>query len=111
MIPGANLLADPELGIDRFMQDVDDIYVYFQTYAYAGAWRRAAHAETAAEAVTHADEAAGTDAARRPRVPPPPGRAQADAAAGCAVLRRGAARRRRADERHADGDPAAGRRA
>lgn len=36
VIPGANLLADPELGIDRFIQDVDDIYVYFQTYAYAG---------------------------------------------------------------------------
>ena len=36
VIPGANLLADPELGIDRFMQDVDDIYIYFQTYAYAG---------------------------------------------------------------------------
>ena len=33
VIPGANLLADPQLGIDRFMQDVDDIYVYFQTYA------------------------------------------------------------------------------
>ncbi len=36
VIPGATLLADPDVGIDRFMQDVDDIYVYFQTYAYAG---------------------------------------------------------------------------
>ncbi len=36
VIPGATLLADPDMGIDRFMQDVDDIYVYFQTYAYAG---------------------------------------------------------------------------
>ena len=36
VIPGATLLADPEMGIDRFIQDVDDIYIYFQTYAYAG---------------------------------------------------------------------------
>jgi hypothetical protein len=36
VIPGANLLSDPRIGIDRFMQDVDDIYIYFQTYAYAG---------------------------------------------------------------------------
>jgi len=36
VIPGATLLADPDKGIDRFLQDVDDIYIYFQTYAYAG---------------------------------------------------------------------------
>ncbi len=36
VIPGATLLSDPDKGIDRFLQDVDDIYIYFQTYAYAG---------------------------------------------------------------------------
>ena len=42
VIPGATLLADSEMGIDRFMQDVDDIYLYFQTYAYAGTMAAAA---------------------------------------------------------------------
>ena len=36
VIPGATLLADPEVGVERFVQDVDDIYLYFQTYSYAG---------------------------------------------------------------------------
>ena len=46
VIPGATLLADPEMGIDRFMQDVDDIYIYFQTYAYAGTMAASAEALT-----------------------------------------------------------------
>jgi len=36
VIPGATLLSDPQAGLERFIEDVDDIYVYFQTYAYAG---------------------------------------------------------------------------
>jgi len=36
VIPGSTLLADPGVGIERFIADVDDIYLYFQTYAYAG---------------------------------------------------------------------------
>jgi hypothetical protein len=36
VIPGSTLLSDPQIGIDRFIQDVSDIYIYFQTYAYAG---------------------------------------------------------------------------
>jgi len=36
VIPGSTLLSDPQVGIERFIEDVDDIYVYFQTYAYAG---------------------------------------------------------------------------
>jgi len=36
VIPGTTLLNDPQVGIERFIQDVDDIYLYFQTYAYAG---------------------------------------------------------------------------
>ena len=44
VIPGATLLADPDMGIDRFMQDVDDIYIYFQTYAYAGTMAASAEA-------------------------------------------------------------------
>ncbi|MBC8447965.1 MAG: right-handed parallel beta-helix repeat-containing protein [Chloroflexi bacterium] len=36
VIPGTTLLADPQVGIERFIEDVDDVYIYFQTYAYAG---------------------------------------------------------------------------
>ncbi|RME80717.1 MAG: PKD domain-containing protein, partial [Caldilineae bacterium] len=36
VIPGATLLSDPQIGIERFIEDVTDIYIYFQTYAYAG---------------------------------------------------------------------------
>jgi hypothetical protein len=36
VIPGDTLLSNPQQGIERFIEDVDDIYVYFQTYAYAG---------------------------------------------------------------------------
>lgn len=36
VIPGTTLLGDPALGTERFIQDVDDIYIYFQSYAYAG---------------------------------------------------------------------------
>jgi len=36
VIPGSTLLADPQLGIGRLIEDVTDIYIYFQTYAYAG---------------------------------------------------------------------------
>jgi hypothetical protein len=50
VIPGGTLLEDPRVGIERFIQDVDDIYLYFQTYAYAGA--AAAQAEVGAELAT-----------------------------------------------------------
>jgi len=36
VIPGDTLLSDPQKGIERFIEDVSDIYIYFQTYAYAG---------------------------------------------------------------------------
>ena len=36
VIPGSSLLSDPQAGIDRFMEAVTDIQIYFQTYAYAG---------------------------------------------------------------------------
>ncbi|MCB0127578.1 MAG: hypothetical protein KDE58_35180, partial [Caldilineaceae bacterium] len=36
VIPGSTLLADPQTGIETFMADVQDIYIYFQTYAYTG---------------------------------------------------------------------------
>jgi hypothetical protein len=36
VIPGSTMLADPQVGIERFIEDVTDIYIYFQTYAYAG---------------------------------------------------------------------------
>ena len=36
VIPGSALMADPEEGLARFVEDVDDIYIYFQTYSYAG---------------------------------------------------------------------------
>ncbi|MEZ4640489.1 MAG: PKD domain-containing protein [Caldilineaceae bacterium] len=36
VIPGSALLADPELGLERFIEDVTDIYINFDTYAYAG---------------------------------------------------------------------------
>jgi hypothetical protein len=36
VIPGSALLADPGVGLDRFMEDVTDIYVNFDTYSYAG---------------------------------------------------------------------------
>ena len=39
VIPGSSLLADPEQGLVDFIEDVDDIYVYFQTYSYAGTGR------------------------------------------------------------------------
>jgi len=39
VIPGSTLLADSQDGIETFMADVDDIYIYFQTYAYAGTRR------------------------------------------------------------------------
>ena len=39
VIPGYNLLADSQQGTERFIEDVDDIYIYFQTYAYAGTKR------------------------------------------------------------------------
>ena len=37
VIPGSALLADPNVGLDRFLEDVTDIYVNFDTYSYAGA--------------------------------------------------------------------------
>jgi hypothetical protein len=36
VIPGSTMLADPEMAVSRFIEDVDDIYLYFQTYAYQG---------------------------------------------------------------------------
>jgi len=36
VIPGRNLLADPNQGLDRFIQSVKDIHLYFITYSYAG---------------------------------------------------------------------------
>jgi hypothetical protein len=36
VIPGRTLLADPNQGIDRFIQSVKDVHLYFITYSYAG---------------------------------------------------------------------------
>ena len=36
IIPGQTLLADPNQGLDRFIQSVNDIHLYFITYSYAG---------------------------------------------------------------------------
>ncbi len=37
VIPGAPLLADPATGLDRFIEDVDDIKLYIESYSYSGA--------------------------------------------------------------------------
>jgi hypothetical protein len=50
VIPGATLLADRQVGIERFIQDVDDIYIYLQTYAYAGTAAAQAQAQVKAAA-------------------------------------------------------------
>ena len=47
VIPGTTLLADPDMGLDRFIEDVNDIYIYFQTYAYAGTAAASAGAASA----------------------------------------------------------------
>jgi hypothetical protein len=36
IIPGRTLLADPDLGIERFVNDVKDIKIFFQTYSISG---------------------------------------------------------------------------
>ena len=36
VIPGRSLLNDPDEGLDRFMQTVDDIKIYLNTYSYSG---------------------------------------------------------------------------
>lgn len=36
IIPGETLLADPDQGLETFIQDVDDIQMFFQTYAFSG---------------------------------------------------------------------------
>jgi len=36
VIPGYMLLEDPEEGLDRFMQTVEDIKIFFNTYSYSG---------------------------------------------------------------------------
>ena len=36
VIPGRTLLADPNAGLDRFIQSVKDVHLYFVTYSYAG---------------------------------------------------------------------------
>ena len=36
IIPGGTLLGDPEEGLETFIENVDDILIYFQTYAYSG---------------------------------------------------------------------------
>ncbi len=36
VIPGRSLLADPNQGLDRFVQSVKDVKLYFVTYSYSG---------------------------------------------------------------------------
>jgi hypothetical protein len=36
VIPGSSLLADPQEGLELFLEDVKDIKLYFKTYSYAG---------------------------------------------------------------------------
>ena len=36
VIPGRTLLADPNQGLDRFIQSVKDVHLYFITYSYSG---------------------------------------------------------------------------
>ena len=36
VIPGYTLLNDPEEGLDRFIESVDDIKIHFNTYSYSG---------------------------------------------------------------------------
>ena len=36
IIPGGSLLANPDAGLDAFLNSVCDIKMYFQTYSYAG---------------------------------------------------------------------------
>ena len=36
VIPGYTLLDDPEEGLDRFIQTVKDVKIYFNTYSYSG---------------------------------------------------------------------------
>ena len=36
VIPGITLLADPNQGLDRFINSVRDIKLYFVTYSYSG---------------------------------------------------------------------------
>jgi hypothetical protein len=36
IIPGASFLADPNQGLDTFINSVSDIKIFFQTYAYSG---------------------------------------------------------------------------
>lgn len=36
IIPGRTLLADPDQGLDRFIANVSDVKLFFQTYAYSG---------------------------------------------------------------------------
>jgi hypothetical protein len=82
VIPGATLLADPELGLERFLEDVNDIYLYFQTYSYAGTQASAASAAPAPSATpsatalptalaTRTATATGTPSAALTRTPTP----------------------------------------
>ena len=36
VVPGYMLLEDPVEGLDRFMQTVEDIKIFFNTYSYSG---------------------------------------------------------------------------
>ncbi len=36
IIPGSSLLFDPQAGLDAFIENVTDIKLFFQTYAYSG---------------------------------------------------------------------------
>jgi hypothetical protein len=36
VIPGSTLLADPDQGLDAFLESVSDIKLFFQTYSYSG---------------------------------------------------------------------------
>jgi len=36
IIPGQTFLANPNTGLDRFIDSVSDIKLFFQTYSYSG---------------------------------------------------------------------------
>jgi hypothetical protein len=36
IVPGASLGSDQSQGLDRFINSVTDIKIFFQTYAYSG---------------------------------------------------------------------------
>jgi hypothetical protein len=36
IIPGQTLLANPNAGLDKFIDEISDIKLLFQTYSYSG---------------------------------------------------------------------------